>query len=128
MPAERRTGKVVTDTASSGVSSLAGFRLRLFLLAALVLMPLYVLLISSVFHEYAAARDEVQNEGLRLVRLVALQQEHAVAAIRPLLTALSKLPDVASRAPSCDGFMAQLLRDNPSFGDAGVAGPDGIVY
>lgn len=128
MPAERRQEGTAAYGRTGGSWSLAGFRLRLLLLAALVLLPLYIQLISGVFGEYAAARGEVRNEGLRVVRLVALQQEHAVAAIKPLLSVLSRLPDVVNRLPTCSAYMERLLKDNPGFGDVGVAGPDGVIY
>ncbi|HSD12811.1 MAG TPA: sensor histidine kinase [Patescibacteria group bacterium] len=108
--------------------SLAGFRLRLVLLAAIVLVPLYAMLIVGVLNEYDLARNQVRNDGLRLVRLIALQQERDVTSARMLLAALARLPDITGRSVGCDAFVGQLASDNPSVADIGVADRSGGVY
>jgi hypothetical protein len=90
--------------------SLAGLQTRLVLLVLLAVTPALTLALYSDFEERRLRRDQVQEEALRLARLLSADHERLIEAARQLLTALARLPTVrGDDRAACAALFADLL-------------------
>ena len=106
--------------------SLAGLQARLVLLVLCAVTPALALALYSDVEERQLRRVQVQEESLRLARLLSADHERLIEAARQLLTALARLPAVrAGNHAACATLFADLLAQYPSYANLGVIGPDG---
>jgi len=108
--------------------SLAGLQTRLVLLVFLAVTPALALALYSDFEERQLRRAQVQEDALRLARLLSADHERLIEAARQLLTALARLPVVreGDRA-ACAALFADLLTQYPSYANLGVIDPGGMI-
>jgi signal transduction histidine kinase len=106
--------------------ALGSLQARLVLLVLLAVMPALALALYSDFEERRLRRAQVQEEALRLARLLSADHERLIEAARQLLVALARLPAVrgGDRA-ACSALLTDLLKQYPSYANFGVIGPDG---
>ncbi len=99
---------------------------RLVLLVLLAVTP--ALALYSNFEERQLRHAQVQEDALRLARLLSADHERLIDAARELLTALARLPAVreGNRA-ACAALFADLLAQYPSYANLGVIDPAGNV-
>jgi signal transduction histidine kinase len=108
--------------------SLAGLQTRLVLLVLLAVTPALALALYSDFEERQLRRAQVQEEALRLVRLLSADHERLIEAARQLLTALARLPTVREGDhTACAALFADLLTQYPSYANFGVIDPGGMI-
>ena len=70
-----------------------------------------------------------QAEVLRLSRLAANNAEQLISGIKPLLYALSQLPDVREKnVAACDKVFADFFEKNPQLTNLAVADVSGDIY
>jgi signal transduction histidine kinase len=108
--------------------SLAGLQTRLVLVVLCAVIPALTLALYSDFEERHLRRAQVQEESLRLARLLSADHERLIEAAHQLLTALARLPAVrgGDRA-ACAALFADLLGQYPSYANLGVVAPDGRI-
>ena len=108
--------------------SLAGLQTRLVLLVILAVTPALGLALYSDFEERQLRRAQVQEEALRLARLLSADHERLIEAARQLLTALARLPIVREGdRTACAALFADLLTQYPSYANFGVIDPGGMI-
>ena len=108
--------------------SLAGLQTRLVLLVVLAVTPALALALYSDFEERRLRRDQVQEEALRLARLLSADHERLIEAARQLLTVLARLPTVrGGDRGACAALFADLLTQYPSYANLGVIDPGGMI-
>lgn len=106
----------------------ASLRTRLTLLTLIAVLPAFVLLFFTNLEQRRLARAEAQAEALRLVRLTSSEQNALIEGTHQLLTVLAQLPIIADDDPAvCSQVLAQLLEQNPSYINLGVATRAGDV-
>ena len=107
-------------------AALGGLQARLVLLVLLAVMPALGLALYSDFEERRLRRAQVQEEALRLARLLSADHERLIEAARQLLVALARLPVVrGGNQAACSDLLSDLLKQYPSYANFGVIGPDG---
>jgi signal transduction histidine kinase len=107
-------------------AALGGLQARLVLLVLLAVMPALGLALYSDFEERRLRRAQVQEEALRLARLLSADHERLIEAARQLLVALARLPVVrGGNQAACSDLLTDLLKQYPSYANFGVIGPDG---
>ena len=108
--------------------SLAGLQTRLVLLVLLAVTPAVALALYSDFEERQLRRAQVQEEALRLARLLSADHESLIEAARQLLTALARLPVVrGDDRTACAALFADLLTQYPSYANLGVIDTGGTI-
>ncbi len=108
--------------------SLAGLQTRLVLLVLFAVTPALALALYSDFEERQLRRAQVQEEALRLARLLSADHERLIEAARQLLTALARLPIVrGGDHTACAALFADLLTQYPSYANLGVIDPRGTI-
>ena len=108
--------------------SLAGLQTRLVLLVLLAVTPAVALALYSDFEERQLRRAQVQEEVLRLARLLSADHESLIEAARQLITALARLPIVrGGDRTACAALFADLLTQFPSYANLGVIDPGGMI-
>ncbi len=89
----------------------SGLRVRLLLLVLLAILPAFALILYAGREERHRRATEVEEEALRLARLVSVEYKHLVDGTRELLLALSRLPPVRQADPAgCTALFADLLK------------------
>jgi len=83
-------------------------RARLLGLVALMLVPWLVLVVYAQADERKAAIANVNDDAMRLIRIVTSNQAAQVEAARQLLTAFARLPQIQTK----DGRLQRLSRGN----------------
>jgi hypothetical protein len=119
----------------SGVQSSQWFcfvhslRARLLLLLFLTLLPVYGFILYSVFEVHRQAEENARSDALSLARRIAQEQEGLIRIIRQQLLDLAQLPVVRrpESASQCNQAVADLLKQNPLYTNAGVIDPDGTL-
>ncbi|MEY4745148.1 MAG: hypothetical protein RL272_1093 [Candidatus Parcubacteria bacterium] len=121
-------GKITRRNSAEGFT-LSEFRRRLAFFVVIILLPLYVLAVFNIYNGYQQAVNDETSNGLRIVRTIAAEQQRATEAVEPLLTILSRLPEVRMvDAAGCTPIFARLLESNPPYLNIGAVTPDGSVF
>lgn len=108
--------------------SLGGLQTRLVLVVLLAVTPALTLALYSDFEERQLRRAQIQEDTLRLARLLSADHERLIEAARQLLTALASLPAVRSGDhTACAALFVDLLAQYPSYANLGVIDPSGQV-
>jgi diguanylate cyclase (GGDEF)-like protein len=108
--------------------SFASLRVRLLLLVLLAVVPALGLMLYSAGEQRRMATAAVQQDALRLARIVAASQDGFIEGARQILTALAQLPDVRDGdTKHCSALLAGLMAKFPSYANFGVIAPDGVV-
>jgi hypothetical protein len=82
---------------------------RLFVLAAVALLPMIAVQGYNEFDLRRARQNEVRSHALSLAKLVAAEQQQIVQGIRQVLVALSELPAIKARdSEACNAYLAAL--------------------
>src|SRR5215475_12295207 len=104
-------------------------RIRLLLLVLLAVIPALGLTLYTNLEERQLRKAAVQEQAMRLSRLVSADHERLIEDTRRLLITLAHLPAVRDRNPAaCNALFADLLVQRPSYGNLGVIGTDGDVF
>ena len=103
-------------------------RLRLLGLVALMLVPWLVLVVYTQADERKAAIANVNDDAMRLIRIVTSNQAAQIEAARQLLTAFARLPQIQTKdAAACNAFLAEMLKAYPLYLNIAVADPNGGI-
>jgi signal transduction histidine kinase len=109
--------------------SLASLRTRLLLLVLLAVIPALGLALYTNLEERQLRKAQVQEQAMRLARLVSADHERLIGDARRLLVNLARLPAVRDRNPAaCNVLFADLLTRHSSYVNLGVADADGNVF
>jgi len=101
-------------------------RVRLLGLVALMLVPWLILVVYAQADERKAAIANVNDDALRLIRIVTSNQAAQVEAARQLLTAFARLPQIQTKdAAACNAFLAEMLKAYPLYLNIAVADRNG---
>src|SRR5215475_538858 len=109
--------------------SLASLRTRLLLLVLLAVIPALGLTLYTNLEERQLRKAQVQEQAMRLSRLVSADHERLIGDARRLLVNLARLPAVRDRNPAaCNALFADLLTRHSSYVNLGVVDADGNVF
>jgi signal transduction histidine kinase/ActR/RegA family two-component response regulator len=110
-------------------SAATSLRFRLTALVLVAMIPGVVLLAEATSDQQARARKDLDDAAMRLVQLVAEQQQRTLESSRVLLTGLSRLPSLSAPAEhaDCAALLGDMLRQLPVFHNVLVADPAGMV-
>ena len=101
-------------------------RVRLLTLVLLMVLPWLLLMAYTQVEERKAAVANVNEDALRLIRIVTSNQATQVEAARQLLLALARLPQLHTKdAAACNAFLAEMLAAYPLYMNFAVADPNG---
>lgn len=101
-------------------------RSRLFLLVILLVLPTVILILYSAAEQRRLVAEEIKQNALRLVRLVALEQKQLVDITHETLLLLAQIPEVQSGDRTrCNALFAKLLQMHPLHVNFGVLRPSG---
>ena len=102
--------------------------LRLFLIAAVALLPTTGVLLYNLWSLRQAERERVHEEAARLSQLVALEVDQIIQGTDNLLEAVAASPVVRrGDGPECGDYLASILDRLPQFASVAVIDADGIV-
>ncbi|MDT8383745.1 MAG: EAL domain-containing protein [Gammaproteobacteria bacterium] len=106
-----------------------GLRARLVLLLALIIVPVFALLLHNAVETRKTQTLHTQALALRLARLVMLEQRELIAGARQLLPSLAQLPSVRATdgGPACQRELVRQLEQYPYYANFGVSGRDGVM-
>jgi serine phosphatase RsbU (regulator of sigma subunit) len=108
---------------------LFSLRSRLLLLVFLAGLPLLGLILYTGLEQRRHAAELVEDNALRLARLVAAEQQQLVTSTRELLVMVSELPAVRNfNSAACNNLFAKLREQYPAYANIGAVYPDGTVY
>jgi signal transduction histidine kinase len=108
--------------------SLASVRTRLLLLVLLAVIPALALTLYTNLEERQLRRRLVQEQAMRLSRLVSVDHERLIEDTRRFLVTLVRLPAVRDRdLAACNAHFADLLAQRSTYSNLGVIGTDGNV-
>ena len=109
--------------------SLTSLRTRLLLLVLLAVIPALGLTLYTNLEERRLRKVQVQEQAMRLIRLVSAGHERLIEDARQLLVTLARLPAVHDRSrAACSTLFADLLTQRSSYANLGVIGTDGDVF
>src|SRR5215475_15591029 len=109
--------------------SLASLRTRLLLLVLLAVIPALGLTLYTNLEERQLRKAQVQEQAMRLSRLVSADHERLIGDARRFLVNLARLPAVRDRNPAaCNTLFADLITRHSSYVNLGVADADGNVF
>ena len=102
------------------------FLARLLLVVAVAVAPAVAFLAYSESEARHARQQLVEDEALRLVRLVGAEQQRILEGAKQVLDTLAGTPAVQDdMRPQCNRILGNMLRQSPRYNDIGVAGLDG---
>src|SRR5215470_15050377 len=108
--------------------SFASLRARLLLLVLLAVIPALVLTVYTNLEERQLRKAQVQEQAMRVSRLVSADHERLIEDARQLVVSLARLPAVRDRNPAaCNALFADLLTRHSSYANLGVIDADGNV-
>jgi signal transduction histidine kinase len=108
--------------------SLTSVRARLLLLVLLAVIPALGLTLYTNLEERQLRKVQVQEQAMRLSRLVSADYERLIEDARQLLVTLAELPAVRDRNPAaCNTLFADLLARRSSYANLAVIDLDGNV-
>src|SRR5262245_3766525 len=109
--------------------SLASLRIRLLLLVLLAVIPALALTLYTNLEERQLRKAQVQEQAMRLSRLVSADHERLIDDARQLVLTLARLPAVRDRnRTACNALFADLLTQQSSYANLAVADADGNVF
>src|SRR5262245_15623608 len=109
--------------------SLASLRIRLLLLVLLAVIPALALTLYTNLEERQLRKAQVQEQAMRLARLVSADHERLIEDARQLVLTLARLPAVRDRnRTACNALFADLLTQQSSYANLVVADADGNVF
>jgi signal transduction histidine kinase len=109
--------------------SLASLRTRLLLLVLLAVIPALGLTLYTNLEERQLRKAQVQEQAMRLSRLVSADHERLIEDARRLLVNLARLPAVRDRNPAaCNALFADLLTRHSSYANLAVVDADGNIF
>jgi signal transduction histidine kinase len=109
--------------------SLASLRTRLLLLVLLAVIPALGLTLYTNLEERQLRKAQVQEQAMRLARLVSADHERLIEEARRLLVNLARLPAVRDRDPAaCNALFADLLTQHSSYANLAAIDADGNVF
>ena len=104
-------------------------RVRLLALVLLMVVPWLLLMAYTQADERKAAIANVNDDAMRLIRIVTSNQAAQVEAARQLLTAFARLPQLHTKdAAACNAFLAEMLKAYPLYFNIAVADPNGNLF
>src|SRR5215468_5884820 len=104
-------------------------RTRLLLLVLLAVIPALGLTLYTNLEERQLRKAQVQEQAMRLARLVSADHERLIGDARRLLVNLARLPAVRDRnRTACNTLFADLLTQQSSYANLVVADADGNVF
>lgn len=106
---------------------ITSLRVRILMLVMLAVLPAFGLLLYTVSEERNMVARKAHDDALRLVQLVARDQEQLIDGAHQLLALIAQLPEVRSSNESCNQLFAQLLEQNPSYTNIAMLKPNGEV-
>src|SRR5499427_3554094 len=107
---------------------LASLRARLLLLVLLAVIPALVLALYTNLEERQLRKALVQEDAMRLSRLVSAGYERLIEDARQLVVSLARLPAVRDRnRAACNAVFTDLLTQHSSYVNLGVVDADGSV-
>jgi PAS domain S-box-containing protein len=99
---------------------------RLLLIIVVAMLPAFGFQVYSESADRQIRRQLVEDEALRLMRLVNSELRQVVEGAEQVLGAISGAPTVQDNIPDgCQRLLANLLRQSPRYSTAGVIGLDG---
>src|SRR5215813_445260 len=106
----------------------ASLRARLLLLVLLAVIPALVLALYTNLEERQLRKALVQEDAMRLSRLVSADYERLIEDARQLVVSLARLPAVRGRnRAACNAVFTDLLTQHSSYVNLGVVDADGNV-
>src|SRR5215510_12514012 len=106
----------------------ASLRARLLLLVLLAVIPALVLALYTNLEERQLRKALVQEDAMRLSRLVSADYERLIEEARQLVVSLARLPAVRDRhRTACNALFTDLLTQHASYANLGVIDADGHV-
>jgi signal transduction histidine kinase len=109
--------------------SLASVRTRLLLLVLLAVIPALALTLYTNLEERQLRRRLVQEQAMRLSRLVSADHERLIEDTRRFLVTLVRLPAVRDRdLAACNALFADLLGRHSSYANLAVADAEGNAF
>jgi signal transduction histidine kinase len=109
--------------------SLASVRARLLLLVLLAVIPVLGLTLYTNLEERELRKAQVQEQAMRLSRIVSADHDRLIEDARRLLVNLARLPAVRDRnRPACNALFADLLTRHSSYANLGVVAADGNIF
>jgi signal transduction histidine kinase/ActR/RegA family two-component response regulator len=101
---------------------------KLFLIVLVAMVPALGFQAYTEFDARRTRRQLVQDEALRLVRLVASEQQRIVEGAEQVLNVIASAPSVQDNDPEqCRRMLANVLKQAPRYSSTGVVGLDGRV-
>src|SRR5262249_718207 len=95
----------------------------------LAVIPALGLTLYTNLEERQLRKAQVQEQAMRLARLVSADHERLIGDARRLLVNLARLPAVRDRNPTaCNTLFADLLTQQSSYANLAVADADGNVF
>jgi signal transduction histidine kinase len=109
--------------------SLASLQTRLLLLVLLAVIPALGLTLYTNLEERQLRKAQVQEQAMRLSRLVSADHERLIEDARRLLMNLARLPAVRDRnRAACNALFADLLTQHSSYANLGVVDANGSIF
>ncbi len=106
----------------------SGLRGRLLLLIVLATLPAFALTFFTGWRDRQRQRAEVASDTVRLVRLIAADQERIVDGTRQILSDLAQVPEVREGDPTRSRtFFAILMKQYRGYASFTVLSPSGDV-
>jgi PAS domain S-box-containing protein len=106
--------------------TVTGLVARLLLLVSMALLPVLGFEIYAERDARQVRQQLMEDEALRLVRLVASEQQRIVDSAEQVLDVLASTPAVQdNRLPQCQRILGNFLRQSPRYANVFVNGLDG---
>lgn len=106
----------------------SSLRARLLLLVLLAVVPAWGLMLYSAGEQRRMASEGIQQDALRLARVVAASHDGLIEGARQILTTLAQVPSIRAAEPrACQALLAGLLKQYPGYANFGVANLRGDV-
>jgi len=128
---ERTTDTTVERISRWGRESpfFSSLQMRLASLVLVAVVPILGLVIYSAFERRSETEEDVRQDALRVVRLVAGRQDELLETTRQLLATLGRLREVQSRdKEACERIFQHLLSLHPLYANLGAIRPDGVAF
>ncbi|MBI3998008.1 MAG: response regulator [Armatimonadetes bacterium] len=110
-------------------SFLSGLRTRLTILVLLAILPVTGLTVFGIIQQHRRAARDASSKALRLVQVLASEQERLAEGARQLLETLAQLPAVREGDRTvCSTLFATLLKGSPLYTNIGAIGRDGGLF
>ena len=101
---------------------------RLLLIVSIAVVPALAFQAYTEGEARRARQQLVEDEALRLVRLVASEQQRIVEGAEQVLAVIGGAPAVQDDLPAlCQRLLTNLLQQSPRYSSAGVIGLDGVT-